>query len=136
MTGWRCSAKVRLLGVSLSLKQFPGTVALAETGGGEAEPVGKDSSAFIVWVKGQQAVQPVLLFTPAPRSAETLGHFCLASLNVDVLLKRVEIQQGEGLSTGVIRPVGSLYCCVHVASIYWVSKVGDFILLLVRYVRL
>ena len=24
------------------------------------------TSAFIVWVKGQQAVQSVLLFTPAP----------------------------------------------------------------------
>ena len=74
--------------LNIHLEDFPGTVALAKAERGEAEPVGKDSwgessietvlremvwglvagrltSAFIVWVKGQQAVQSVLLFTPA-----------------------------------------------------------------------
>ena len=71
--------------VDKHLEHLSGTVALAETEGGEAEPVGKDSwgessievwlgtggtSAFIVWVKGQQAVQAVLLFTPATNQGD------------------------------------------------------------------
>jgi len=72
MTGLNSWAEVRLLWVSRSLEHLSGTVALAETEGGEAEPVGKDSSAFIVGVKGQQTVEAVLLLTPAAWSAETL----------------------------------------------------------------
>ena len=43
------------------------------------------TSAFIVWVKGQQAVQPVLLFTPATNQGDNpLWANC--TINIDSLI--------------------------------------------------
>ena len=41
------------------------------------------TSAFIVWVKGQQAVQPVLLFTPAVTITSLQGDPSFSTIEVD-----------------------------------------------------
>ena len=41
------------------------------------------TSAFIVWVKGQQAVQPVLLFTPAETITSLQGDPSFSTIEVD-----------------------------------------------------
>ena len=59
------------------------------------------TSAFIVWVKGQQAVQPVLLFTPAVTITSLQGDPSFSTIEVDkVKLTREYCFRNTFRSTG------------------------------------
>ena len=52
------------------------------------------TSAFIVWVKGQQAVQPVLLFTPAVTITSLQGDPSFSTIE-EILLDQLEMSKTQ-----------------------------------------
>lgn len=79
-------------------------VALTHAARREAEPIGEDSSAFIVWIVGEQAMQAVLLFTATTFTAVHLTVFVSTLLPMHILFEWVEIQQRQDFTTSIIGP--------------------------------
>lgn len=79
-------------------------VAFAHAAGGEPEPVGKDAATLVPRVVREQPMEPVLLLAPAALPAVHLPVFVRALLPMHVLFKGIEVEEGEDLAAGVIRP--------------------------------
>lgn len=79
-------------------------VALADATGRESEPIGEDTATLIMRIVGEQAMQSELLFASTTITAPHLLEFVGALFPVDVLLERIEVQQGQYLATCVVRP--------------------------------
>ena len=92
-------------------------VTLADAAGRKPEPVGKDATALVVRIVGEQPVQSVLLLAATALAAVHLLQLVRALLPVHVLLEGIQVQQCEHLPPGIVGPERCDYLLLHWASV-------------------
>ncbi len=91
----------------------------------EPKPIAENSPTLVIGIECQKSMEPILLLATTTASTHHLLRFELAGLHVNVLLERVQVEQGQDLIPSVVGPIRSENLFLNGTSIAAINYIDE-----------